>query len=614
MKKAFFLVLYFSIFFSKGNTNLDSVSISVFFDKLNQLPEKKDSLFKEILKIYNQHPSSKSVHDAYFYNLAKYLIFTGQTDSAKVVANKGYNFYANKKDTLRLAKYHNLTAMILAYDRKFYEAIEEYKKALEIYDHYNQPYQSALIKSNIANIFFSLLDYSNAYKYSRDANLYLKSINDSVYLPAIGNILGLSLIKLNQPVEGKKITMECLQLSEKYKNLTGLIIGYYSLGEYFLSQNKNDSAVYYFSKSYELSHKNNLFQYVLINHLGLMAALINQKKFSAAIDTGKKALKYVDLLHSEDKRYTIYKNLGFSYASLGDFKNAYDYLLQAHQLFLKTSNAETQRSINELLIKYETGQKEKLLMKKDLELIKSQMEINKSKYQIGLLILLLMIFLLIFTAWLFISKQKEKRKKEKLQLMAVIEGEEKERKRISEQLHDTVGSEIAAIKFDLEKNDTFFGIPSQINKRLDSVYDELRTISHNLMPTSFKEFPLNDLLKNYCIENSREHFKIYFHSNLPNEDNFNPAMKSIIYRMIQELVNNARKHSLSQVCHVTLNLKGKYLIISVEDEGNGMEIKDMKNGQGLMTIKSRTEALGGKFLIETSFNQGTVIHIMLPVT
>jgi hypothetical protein len=48
MKKAFFLVLYFSIFFSKGNTNLDSVSISVFFDKLNQLPEKKDSLFKEI--------------------------------------------------------------------------------------------------------------------------------------------------------------------------------------------------------------------------------------------------------------------------------------------------------------------------------------------------------------------------------------------------------------------------------------------------------------------------------------------------------------------------------------------------------------------------------------
>lgn len=88
-----------------------------------------------------------------------------------------------------------------------------------------------------------------------------------------------------------------------------------------------------------------------------MAALINQKKFSAAIDTGKKALKYVDLLHSEDKRYTIYKNLGFSYASLGDFKNAYDYLLQAHQLFLKTSNAETQRNINELLIKYETGQK-----------------------------------------------------------------------------------------------------------------------------------------------------------------------------------------------------------------------------------------------------------------
>ena len=203
-------------------------------------------------------------------------------------------------------------------------------------------------------------------------------------------------------------------------------------------------------------------------------------------------------------------------------------------------------------------------------------------------------------------------------LRGLLEGEEKERKRIAEELHDGIVGDLSAIKFNLaflnQKNEdssnaTLFGELSQI---ITKSCTQIREISHNLSPTAITNFGLSVAVENYCkkIEDTY-HIKTnyIFSGDSLLLDN---TSETHIYRIIQELLNNVVKHSEANLANVEIENRNPYINILVKDNGKGFLFSTHTKGIGLSNIDSRIRFLEGK-IKKQSNKKGTSFHIQIDI-
>ncbi|MEP6805652.1 MAG: sensor histidine kinase [Flavobacterium sp.] len=196
----------------------------------------------------------------------------------------------------------------------------------------------------------------------------------------------------------------------------------------------------------------------------------------------------------------------------------------------------------------------------------------------------------------------------------MIEGEEVERKRIARDLHDGLGSMLSGLKIHLklaEKDNALS--PAEINTLLDNSIKELRNISQNLMPESLLKLSLEHALRDLCMANSNAKTTIEFQY-LIQKPNLPKNYEIVIYRIIQELLNNALKYAEATQILVSCSQNKDTFFITVEDNGIGFDVSDKNNsGMGLRNIKNRVEFLKGKLEIESTPNKGTSTYIELKV-
>lgn len=249
---------------------------------------------------------------------------------------------------------------------------------------------------------------------------------------------------------------------------------------------------------------------------------------------------------------------------------------------------------------------------------------------VGTLTLLLVVLAVIFFAFLFqrklIKKQRAFREIENLlqkqevkAAYQVLEAQEQERKRIAEDLHDRLGSRLAAVKlhFHAFRNNTnntesFFTTGSNL---LDEAIDEVRDISHNMLSGVLSKFglvgALNDL-KNTLEASKQLVFQIHT-SHL--EERLDLAVEVSLYRIVQELISNILKHAQATEIILQVNrFEGEILLI-VEDNGVGFEMKSDFDfmGIGLKNIKTRAGKLNGKINVDSRKGQGTTVTIEIPL-
>ena len=212
-----------------------------------------------------------------------------------------------------------------------------------------------------------------------------------------------------------------------------------------------------------------------------------------------------------------------------------------------------------------------------------------------------------------------KREKEKLALeletnktqttLQLITTQEAERKRIAQDLHDDLGGNLASIKMNIQNlihDDTQL---KPIFRLLDKASDDVRSISHNLMPPEFAETNLENLLVNqYNQLNSKGATHFNFVSSGTNR-RFNKIDELMIYRIINELTNNIVKHSHATEATMQLIYYDDYLEIMAEDNGTGMAQK-ASDGIGLKNIQSRVNYLGGKINIHSN-SYGTTVIVLI---
>lgn len=207
-------------------------------------------------------------------------------------------------------------------------------------------------------------------------------------------------------------------------------------------------------------------------------------------------------------------------------------------------------------------------------------------------------------------------------LNAVVQGEEKERMRLSKELHDGLSPLLSSVRNHLEVLNVSF---NQLNERekkyfsnsislLNNALDEVRTMSKDLMPSSLEDYGLITAIKQLCERLDKiNNVKILFYSNVRKE-RFDRSVEIGLYRIAQEIINNALKYSKSDNISVQIVSHSTSLVLSIEDNGIGfLPETNMEKGLGLRNIKSRVKSLNGFVTIDSRMQKGTSITVEVPI-
>jgi signal transduction histidine kinase len=206
-------------------------------------------------------------------------------------------------------------------------------------------------------------------------------------------------------------------------------------------------------------------------------------------------------------------------------------------------------------------------------------------------------------------------------MRSVFDGEEMERQRLSRELHDGIGQSLIAIKLRLENllyqdgKDIRNSI-QELKKYFDQIIDEVRRISNNLMPSVLEVFSIPIAFRNLFSE-TEEHSGLRIHFEAKGDfDDLDKKIKTYIYRLTQEALNNIVKHAEAKEVWVYLTREPDQLILVIRDNGKGFTPGTAMNegGNGIHNMRERASLLQGRIEINSVPMKGTTITLNVPIT
>ena len=145
--------------------------------------------------------------------------------------------------------------------------------------------------------------------------------------------------------------------------------------------------------------------------------------------------------------------------------------------------------------------------------------------------------------------------------------------------------------------------------QLDQSIAELRRVSHNMMPEALIKYGLKEAVENYC-ENLNMSGKIKVQLQTYGMDaRMEQSAEIVIYRIIQELLNNVIKHAEAGTVLIQLARQDDRFNLTVEDDGKGFNVSEERHGAGLANIKARVDYLNGTMDVVSAKGEGTSVHI-----
>jgi signal transduction histidine kinase len=212
-------------------------------------------------------------------------------------------------------------------------------------------------------------------------------------------------------------------------------------------------------------------------------------------------------------------------------------------------------------------------------------------------------------------------------LESALEVQEVERVRIAKDLHDEVGAILSATKMSfnqfLRKIDSTpdsAAMGKQTRELLDESIGHVRRISKELVPSTLEEFGLMSAIDEFIqkIHLASGVLFVFSHEGIEANRRFDKKIELTIYRIAQELVNNALKHADAQQITLKLAINFNKLIFIFTDNGKGFDIekvrKDPKSGLGMRNIESRLSVINGVLDMKSSIGKGTHTVVELPLS
>lgn len=624
----FFITLYISIFslvvFAQQETPLNLEKAPAYVKEAIQsgrecvINGKLDCapLYLEAIKrSKNENPECTGT---LYGHLLNYFYHTGQDDSLLMYKNEAIDISIKHKENYNLSATYNLVAAAFMSGSNTDSALYYFQKAKDHILIIKNDYLLAENYMNTAGVYIDIKDYDKAQTLYLKASEFLKEENmDDMYLAVLYN-LAENEFSREDFHESWKWAKKALPYLDKIEELDVYRPRIHDLiSRLYMHDQKYDSAFYYVNKSIEESKLIADQEHLAVAYESKALILKNQGKTNDAIEAINYAIELNLEINNIKRLANCYNIVAELYYQNQNFKASADSYVELLKLNDSILSENRIFAIQEFEKKYETEKKEKQIAEQELKIQKQRSNLLYAILGGSLLVTILGgIFIYNVKAQKLRVKQLQQEKENAI-LNSFILGEERERKRISEDLHDGVAAMIAAAKMSLD------AIPhlteekrleqiAKVKDILENTHADVRHIAHNLLPTVLEKEGIIKATSHFAFEiNQTNLLKINVVDNKSYAEKLPLQFQLMLFRMIQELVNNIVKHSQAKNAAVTFSTINNSLLIEITDDGIGYEDNNESGNQGLYSINQRLKSIGGNFNIKKRKSGGTEAKLEL---
>lgn len=464
-------------------------------------------------------------------------------------------------------------------------ALNYYQQSLAIRKRANDVEVLSVSYLNIGNAYFIKKDYSRARGYYMDADSIATITNDYSSISLAAHNLAAICDETNTDYQrGLDYAETAFSIREQLGNTRGMV-----------------STLNVFGSLLKKVGKYKLAEEKLLTALRLAETL-----------TGR-GLK---------ERTLIYRSLTKLFEATKDYPKA----IEAAKLTVVYNDSvyvsEMNESMAEMEVKYQSTIK-------DQEIQRQKFAILKRNYLIFSALGLLCLGIVLAFSY---TRRQQLKKDRQLQAAiihqqdiaskGIIEAEERERKRIAGDLHDGLGQLFSAVKMNMN----IIGKNVQFNDRetalsfdktmslVDESCKEVRSISHQMMPNTLLKYGLASAVRDFINNIDTRQLKVNLEISGLNE-RLDSNTETVLYRVLQETVNNVIKHSGASNLDIQLNKDEEGITATIEDNGKGFDkaVTEAQDGIGLKNIRTRVEFLKGNVEFDSTPGRGTVVSVWVPV-
>ena len=603
-----------------------------------------DSTFKyahELIALTKKIKDKKSLAMAYF-NLG--LVCTNLTryDTARHYTTLAEQAALEQKDSFLLVSCYNTFAIQYRYQSDFGTSLAYAIKGATIAEHSSDSAVIHLIPklySNICNNLIAENQFSKAIEYGKKALQFSDYPDEQRYRILLQLDIADAYTKLNQFTLAETYVSNAVKENELFDNIILDILTFNTVGFYNDNIGDYEVALNAYNRSYEYSDsiQNDYLKAEAANHVAEI--YVKQKKYEKALPFAEEGNNISIRLKHFKVAASTFQSLKTIAIARGNYQQALQYAEQNKRYADSATNEATQRVTLSLDRKYQSQKKEKEIADLTLANTAKELEVVKrNRFLIGgslSALLLLIILALLYRN----SKQKQllaakenilhqeqieylKRQQQIVSLQSMVKGQEAERTRISKDLHDGLGGLFSTIKMYFStlkheqpslQDDVLFEKSYEL---IDTASEEVRRIAHNMMPEGLMKLGLMHALRDMCANISAGKLLQVKLQSYGMETRMNASTEIMLYRIIQELLNNIIRHAQASKVILQFNREADRLTVTLEDNGRGFNIQEADENKhtGLESIRSRVNYLNGNISIDSETGIGTTILMDFLIT
>ena len=469
------------------------------------------------------------MNDFIYFTIGKIYFYRNDLSKAEYIVQKLLNvdFNENSSD----AKYYNLQGAIYSVNKRSYDAIRSFLKAASLLREKGDKLQEHIIYNNIANIYLGLGDHHQAYYYSKKCVEVIANHPEHPRAAAMVGVLVLCENNLGL-LDSAKIHLQLgFEMLSKNNQVIGEITLQYAQAEWYYLNQQFEEAKPHALKSVEISEKYSVFDNQLIGEVLLMKIHNDQGLYENAIHYGLKAKETYKKSKNETVLSSIYDGLAIANAKVNNYKLAFNFKNAADSLKSIDRDKSNKMVIDSLLVQFESLKDKNLILEQDAMIIKQNQKIERRNNTVIITSISIFFLVILMVIIIMYNKQRIKamqRNHSLLLLDAIRVSEERERDRISSELHDGLAAELTALKLHLE----FKNVLDDTEKdMLKNAHQMVRRIAHNLSPKLIEEKGLVEATR-FFVNSLNTKIKIHFYTNIKAKLNFKKQTETILYRSI----------------------------------------------------------------------------------
>ncbi|MCB0714525.1 MAG: sensor histidine kinase [Chitinophagaceae bacterium] len=536
---------------------------------------------EKALKLARKHTDSIAVADLKReIGVANY--FSGKYDLAAQNFQESIAILEKANKPKKLAPVYNELGKLYRKTKDLDKALSNYDKAESIYDNLKDTAGIAMILNESGVVFEYKNDYTEAInRYTHSMKLAEKTGDSLSVSYSLSNIAGVYVILKNY-IPAIQNLQRALAIRQALKDSFAIALTYSDLGAAYSGKGDYKKAIDYLVQSNKMAER----------------------------------IKYPELQSNN------YNELSTVAQKQGDYQKAYEFFTKRSVLRDSLFSIEKTKQIEKLNSQYQSAKKEQQIREQQ----------NKIRLQnflfIGIAGLILFSGLLIHSQYKRLKLKKESQlqaavmKQQQLAVKAVLKAEENERERIAKELHDGVGQMMSAAKMNLSAYESAANFSNEEEKEnfekiihlVDESCREVRTVSHIMMPNALLKNNLDTAIRAFVNKLNTKILQVAVYTEGLDE-RLDSNVETVLYRVVQESVQNAIKHSGATRLDISLIRDKDGISGTIEDNGKGFDMahKNKIEGIGLKNITTRIKFLNGSVDFDSKPGKGTLIALHVPL-